>query len=297
MTMFADLKGKVALITGAGRKNGLGEAIALRLAAEGCRVVVTDIGAAKGVEMPANAVGAMSEMEMVAAEIAQKTSGMCVAKALDVMEESQVAAVMNAIETEFGGIDILVNNAGIGYLMKPIVDLTVAEFDAVLSVNLRGAFICTKYAAEHMAAAGKGVIINIISTAGHQGEPGNIAYSTCKAGLLNFTRSAAMEFAAAGIRVVSLTPTATDFHEMEERARRWGLDVAPPPGAHEIMDQFARYIPMQKLPKPSDYGAAAVFLASDAAAFITGTDLRVDAGAVGKYWAWDPRNQGGNGST
>jgi NAD(P)-dependent dehydrogenase (short-subunit alcohol dehydrogenase family) len=106
---------------------------------------------------------------------------------------------------------------------------------------------------------------------------------------LNFTRSAAMELVGHGIRVVSLTPTATDPAESFERAQRWGRTVRKPESLDRLMKPFRDGIPMKKLPLPSDYGRAAVFLASDDAAMITGTDLRVDAGAIARYWAWDPK--------
>ena len=133
----------------------------------------------------------------------------------------------------------------------------------------------------------KGSIINIISTAGHQGQPNNVAYSTSKMGLKNFTNSVAMELVRYGIRVNAISPTATDRTEADERAKRWGRDSGgmPPRSAG---DNFLRLIPMQRLPKSSDYGKAVVFLASDDAAMITGEDLRVDGGAISKYWAWDP---------
>ncbi len=135
----------------------------------------------------------------------------------------------------------------------------------------------------------KGNVINIISTAGHQGEPGNVAYSTAKSGLLNFTRSVAMELVAHGIRVNSLTPTATDPTESDERAARWGRNVQAASAARvAAFDMYRRRVPMQKLPRPSDYGRAAAFLASQDANMITGTDLRIDAGAVARYWAWEP---------
>jgi NAD(P)-dependent dehydrogenase (short-subunit alcohol dehydrogenase family) len=137
-----------------------------------------------------------------------------------------------------------------------------------------------------------GAILNIISTAGHQGEPGNIAYSTSKCGLLNFTRSAAMELAAHRIRVNSLTPTATDPSESFERAGRWGREAGSPARSMAVMETYRKGVPMQKLPKPSDYGRAAAFLVSDDAAMITGVDLRVDAGAVARYWAWTPGTSG-----
>jgi len=157
-------------------------------------------------------------------------------------------------------------------------------------VILDGSFLFTKYVAKAMVEREtKGVIINIISTAGHQGQPGNVAYSTSKMGMKNFTNSVAMELARYGIRVNALTPTATDPSEGRERAANWGREVPPQPAsAPAALNNFMRLVPMQRLPKPSDYGKAAAFLCSDDASMITGMDLRVDGGAVAKYWAWDP---------
>ena len=197
------------------------------------------------------------------------------------------AAVDAALEA-FGRIDILVNNAAF-FNKKGVIDMSLDEWTRQTGVILGGAFLFTKHVCKAMIerSAG-GSVINIVSTAGHQGEPGNIAYSTAKSGLLNFTRSAAMELVGHGIRVNSLTPTATDPAESFERAARWGRTVRKPEGLDRVMKPFRDGIPMKKLPVPSDYGSAAVFLASDDAAMITGTDLRVDAGAMARYWAWDP---------
>jgi len=137
----------------------------------------------------------------------------------------------------------------------------------------------------------RGSIINIISTAGHQGEPNNIAYCTGKAGLLNFTRSAAMELVSYGIRVNSLTPTATDPSQSLQRSARWGREARGGEQIKRAFEPFRTRVPMLKLPSPSDYGRAAVFLASEDASMITGIDLRVDAGAIAQYWAWDPSSQ------
>ena len=180
-----------------------------------------------------------------------------------------------------------------------IAEELAAEGAAIVAVDARVenardcaryvTFLFTKHAARAMIAGGNGgAVINIISTAGHQGEPGNIAYCTAKSGLLNFTRSAAMELVGHGIRVNSLTPTATDLSESVERAARWGRPVAVASPSHERMRPFQSRVPMQRLPRPSDYGRAAAFLASEAASMITGTDLRVDAGAIARYWAWEP---------
>jgi NAD(P)-dependent dehydrogenase (short-subunit alcohol dehydrogenase family) len=138
----------------------------------------------------------------------------------------------------------------------------------------------------------KGSIINVISTAGHQGEPWNVGYCTGKSGLLNFTRSVAMELAEYGIRVNSLTPTATDPAEGAARATQWGVPPLPRRADSARRRGFparpSKNVPLQVLPSPRHYARAAVFLASDDAEMITGFDLRVDAGAVARYWWWEP---------
>lgn len=268
------LQDRVAIVTGT--SPNIGGGIVEGLAAAGAAIVAVDATEANAVDC-ANAINA--------------AGGRAIGITCDVTDEAQVKAAVEKAMAEFGRIDILVNNAAI-FNKKGVIDMSWAEWQRQTSIILGGSFLFTKYASEKMRAAGKGVIINIISTAGHQGEAGNVAYSTSKGGMLNFTRSTAMELVKYGIRVVSLTPTATDPSEQYERARRWGRDVTQPEGQQEGFNRFAKRIPMQKLPKPSDYGLAAAFLASDDAAMVTGSDLRIDAGAVGKYWAWDPRDDG-----
>jgi NAD(P)-dependent dehydrogenase (short-subunit alcohol dehydrogenase family) len=189
---------------------------------------------------------------------------------------------------ELGPITLLVNNAAI-FLQKGVLDMAHAEWSRQLAVILDGAFLCTQAVARRMVERGiRGCIVNVISTAGHQGQPGNIGYCTAKAGLLNFTRSVAMELARHGIRVNSLTPTATDPSESFARAERGGRAARRSDRVVALFDAFRRAGPMQVLPAPSDYARAVVYLASDDARHVTGTDLRVDAGAVARYWAWDP---------
>jgi NAD(P)-dependent dehydrogenase (short-subunit alcohol dehydrogenase family) len=185
----------------------------------------------------------------------------------------------------YGGIDILVNNAGIlGGLS--VLEMPLERWNRQLAVNLTGTFLCTKHVGRLMVERGtRGSIIVIVSTAGHQGQPGNIGYCTSKSGLLNFTRAAAMDLARHGIRVNSLTPTATDVEEGHQRAEAWGR---PRPARSARMLDFARMIPTGALPSPRHYARAAVFLASDDAEMVTGMDLRVDAGAIAKYWPWVP---------
>ena len=264
------LEGKVAIVTGT--SPNIGGGIVEALAGAGAAIVAVDAREQNAQSCAAAIVAA---------------GGRAIGIACDVTDEDYVSAAVDQAIAAFGRIDILVNNAAI-FNQKNIATMPLAEWRLVNGVILDGTFLFTKYATAKMVPQGSGVVINIVSTAGHQGQPGNIAYTTAKAGILNFTRSAAMEYARHDIRVVSLTPTATGLDEMAERARRWNLDLGPMPDYTAITAQFARRIPMQKLPNPSDYGAAAVFLASDDAAMITGVDLRVDGGAVARYWAWEP---------
>jgi NAD(P)-dependent dehydrogenase (short-subunit alcohol dehydrogenase family) len=268
------LEGKIALVTGT--SINIGGGIAEGLAAEGSAIVCVD-------SREANAADC--------ARCIQGTGARAIAVTCDVTDEVQVDAAVNAACEVFGGIDILVNNAAI-FNKKGVLDMALEEWHRQITVILTGAFLFTKHVAKSMIERKRhGAIINIISTAGHQGEPGNIAYCTAKSGLLNFTRSAAIELVAHGIRVNSLTPTATDPSESHERAARWGRQVHNADDIKRAFEPFRRRVPMQRLPSPRDYGRAAVFLASDDSAMITGTDLRVDAGAIARYWAWEPPNE------
>jgi NAD(P)-dependent dehydrogenase (short-subunit alcohol dehydrogenase family) len=269
------LKGRVALVSGT--SPNIGGGIAEAFAAEGAALVCVD---------------ARAENASDCARYLTGTGARAIAVTCDVTVEREVAAAVAAAREAFGGIDIVVNNAAI-FNRKGVLDMPPDEWQRQIAVILTGAFLLTKHAAQLMIAERrKGCVINIISTAGHQGEPNNIAYCTAKSGLLNFTRSASMELVAHGIRVNSLTPTATDPSESFERAARWGRPVSNADQFRKVFERFRERVPMRKLPGPSDYGRAAVFLASDDAAMITGTDLRVDAGAIAKYWAWDPADAG-----
>jgi NAD(P)-dependent dehydrogenase (short-subunit alcohol dehydrogenase family) len=265
------LKDKVALVTGT--SPNIGGGIAEGLAEAGAAIVAVD---------------ARAENAADCARYINSAGGRAIAVTADVTDEAQVKAAVTAAGHAFGKVDILVNGAAI-FNKKGVIDMSFAEWQQQTGIILGGTFLFTKHVAAMMIARGAGgAIINIISTAGHQGEPDNIAYCTAKSGLLNFTRSAAMELVRHGIRVNSLTPTATDRSESFDRAERWGRAVTRPEDLPARMHPFRARVPMQKLPRPSDYGHAAVFLASEGAAMITGTDLRVDAGAIARYWAWDP---------
>ena len=268
------LEGKVALVTGTS-PNIMG-GIAEGLADEGADIICVDI----------NATYAERCSESVMDKGRRSIAITC-----DVTDEFQVAAAVDQAQEAFGGVDILVNGAT-QFNTKGILEMSVKEWRRQTDILLTGAFLFTKRIAEQMIEWDRrGNMINIISTAGHQGEPGNIGYGTAKGGLLNFTRAVAMDLAKHGIRVNSLTPTATDRGEALERAKRWGVDWPGPRLGSRLpgwpQDPGAG-LPLQKMPSPSHYGKAAAFLASDEAEMITGFDLRVDGGAIAKYWIWDP---------
>ncbi len=269
------LAGKVALITGT--SPNICGGIALGMAEAGARVVCVDV-------QPDNAQGCADDIK--------KRGGDAIGVVADVTDEAAVRAAVARAREAFGGVDVLVNGAVI-FNQKGVLDMPLDEWARQLAVILTGAFLATKHVAQAMIAEGRrGSIVNIISTAGHQGEPWNIGYCTGKSGLLNFTRSAAMELAEYGIRVNSLTPTATDSAEGMARAAEWGVPFRrpsnPSPRRRGFLGPGVPGVALGKLPGPADYARAAVFLASDDAAMITGADLRVDAGALARYWRWDP---------
>ncbi len=259
---------KIAIVTGT--SPNIGGGIAEGLAEEGATVVCVDVAADNAGQC---------------AEAIRRSGGQALGITCDVTDEGQVEAMVARVRQTYGGVDVLVNNAGIlGGL--GVLEMPVERWSRQIAVNLTGTFLCTKHVARLMVAQQRrGSIVVVVSTAGHQGQAGNIAYSTSKSGLLNFTRAAAMDLARHGIRVNSLTPTATDTEEAADRAVAWGR---PRPEPRPRGLDFAKMVPMGRLPSPRHYARAVAFLASDDAELITGTDLRVDAGAIAKYWPWIP---------
>ena len=262
------LAAKVAIVTGT--SPNIGGGIAQGLADEGAVVVCVDVVA--------------DNAQQCAGWIKQR-GGEALGITCDVTDEGQVEAMVARVRETYGGVDILVNNAGIlGGLS--VLEMPLDRWNRQLAANLTAAFLCTKHVGRLMVEGGRrGSIIVIASTAAHQGQPGNIGYCTSKSGLLNFTRAAAMDLVKHGIRVNSLTPTATDVAESDDRAVEWGR---PRPERRGRLLDFQKMVPKGELPSPRHYGRAAVFLASDDSEMITGFDLRVDAGAIAKYWPWIP---------
>ncbi len=244
------MKGRNAVITGGAR--GIGEAIAVILAKMGANIIVWDV-----LEDQAKATA-----EKIAGEYKVKATGI----AVDVTSEKSVDAAVDAVVKEFGGIDILVNNAGItrdGLLIR----MKEEDWDAVLTINLKGTWICTKAVGRAMLKARKGAIVNIASVVGVMGNAGQANYSASKAGVIGLTKTSAKEFAPRGVRVNAVAPgyirtAMTDKLNDEQRQKMQAL------------------IPLGELGTPADVADAVAFLASDAAKYITGQVLNVCGGMV-----------------
>ncbi len=244
------LDGKVVLVTGASR--GIGRAVALEMAKAGARVVV-------------NYAGNAAAAQEVVATIAE-LGGSAIAVQADVASGEAVENLVKQTMETFGRIDILVNNAGItrdGLLMR----MKEEDWDAVMDTNLKGIFHCTKAVSKIMMKQRIGRIINMTSVVGITGNAGQANYAAAKAGVIGFTKSMARELASRGITVNAIAPgyIATDMTAVL---------------SEQVRTEMAEKIPAGRLGMPQDIAAAAVFLASDAAGYITGQTLNVDGGMV-----------------
>ena len=242
-----ELKEKVALVTGAAQ--GIGRAIVLLLAQKGADIIVSDINLEKAEETT-------KEIEA----IGRRT----MAIRADVANTNDVERMVEAILERFGQIDILVNNAGIAK-DKLILRMTEEDWDAVLNVNLKGTFNCTKAVVRHMSKQRRGKIVNIASVVGQMGNVGQANYSASKAGVIGFTKTIAREFAQRGINVNAIAPGYIETPMTE----------ALPEKAKE---ELKRMIPMERLGRPEDVAKAVFFLVSDASNYITGQVLNVNGG-------------------
>jgi len=270
------LEGKVAIVTGAGRHKGLGEAIARRMAEDGAKIVISDIGEVRGKIAPEHGVGKVSEMEEVAAKMREDGAEVAT-KTCDVLQEADVEDLVNFTNDTFGSVDILVNNAGIGYLFGPLLETTQEEWDAVLGVNLRGVFFGIKHAARKMIDQGRGGrIINIGSQASKSAFKFTSAYTSSKHGLLGLTRNAALELAEHGITVNLVCPnhvtTGLGSWQNSFLAESRGLSV------EDYLEQLKERIPMGRVGLPEDTANACAFLAQDESVYITGDSINVSGG-------------------
>jgi len=269
------LQGKVALVTGAGRSGGLGEAIAQRLAAEGAAAVVTDLAAADA-HLPADRIGSTQGIDEVVAAI-RAAGGQAAGCTLDVRDATQAAGAVAFAVREFGALDILVNNAGVGYLMQPLIDMPRDRWETVLGVNLTGAFLCSQAAARQMILQGRGGrIINIASVAAKSGSLHLAAYAASKHGLIGLTRSAALELGPHGITVNAVCPNhvTTQLGAVQNayRAAQRGQSV------DDYLAEMRGRIPLGRVGLAVDTAKACAFLCSAEANYITGESMNVSGG-------------------
>ncbi|TAF28352.1 MAG: SDR family oxidoreductase [Runella slithyformis] len=267
---------KTVIITGSGRKKGIGEALALRFASEGYNVVVSDIGTAKGREFAAEHIGNTTEMDEIVAAC-QVAGGQAIAVPCDVRSAADCANLVQKAVEAFGQIDVLINNAGVGYLMEPFVDFKEESWDAVLNVNLKGAFLCSQAAARQLIAQNTGgCIINIASQAAKSGFPFAAAYTASKHGLVGLTRSNAVELGKFGIRVNAVCPNhiTTGLGDWQNKffAEKLGLDY------NTYLQGIKDRNPLGRTGVVEDIAKACVFLASDQASYITGEAMNVSGG-------------------
>ncbi len=244
------LKGKVAIVTGGGR--GLGKAFCLRMAEERAKVVVADI--------------LDKEAQQTTEEIRTK-GGSAIALTVNVTSVEDTLRMADETVKQFGRIDILVNNAAMvyGVTRKPFTEIPVAEWDRLMTVNLKGAFLCCRAVFPQMKEQGKGKIINISSEAAFTGSKNLIHYVTSKGGIISLTRALAAEVGQYGICVNSIAPGFTDTESsrtITEDITKYDLNLTP----------------LRRLEQPSDLVGAIIFLSSDESNFITGQTLVVDGG-------------------
>jgi NAD(P)-dependent dehydrogenase (short-subunit alcohol dehydrogenase family) len=244
-----ELAGRVAVITGASR--GLGKAMALALAPAGVKLalVARDVERLTAVAEEARKLGAEAEVFQA-----------------DIANETQVIQLEQQVSRVFGSVNILINNAGIN-IRKLCVDYTLEEWNSVLTTNLTSVFLMCRAFVPHMKGRGYGRVINITSIMAHISLPQRTVYCASKAGLLGFTRALALELARDNITVVAISPGpfATEMTEA----------IINDP---EKSAQFISHTPMRRWGDPKDVGKMALFLCSEDASFITGTDMVIDGG-------------------
>ena len=251
-------KGKVCIVTGAGR--GIGREIARKMAMEGAAVAVDDIDKER-----ANGV---------AQEISDE-GGVAFGIQADVSSESDVARLVEETVFRLGRLDILVNNAGVDLVAAP-QDTGLDEWNRMLAVDLSGAFLCAKHSTDHLASSRAGVIINISSIHASATLPGRVAYASAKSGLMGLTRALALDLGPMGIRVNAILPGYI-------RTEIWNSWLNSAPDREGFIKRIANQHPLRRIGTPGDIAAAVAFLASEDASFISGSMLVVDGGFTAMF--------------
>jgi 3-oxoacyl-[acyl-carrier protein] reductase len=250
--MDLGLKGKVALVTGAGSQTGQGKAIALTLAREGCEIIAVDIDI-EGVEETAVEVRALERK--------------AIALKADIADGAAVKEIVKRALKEFGKIDILVNNAGGQVGGGPVAEMDEARWDKTLNINLKGAMLCSRAVLPGMLSRKYGKIVNMSSHPGLLGAPNGSPYAAATAGILGFTKSLATEVGPSGINVNVIVPgmVPTNFFK----------DLTP-----ERIKAFAERLPMRRVGTVQDIANLVAFLVSDVSSYITGQTIIADGGSL-----------------
>lgn len=263
-----DLSGKVALVTGAGRKKGIGRSIALRLAQEGADVAVNDILKTPDDLDPWDKEAGWRGLDSLVAEI-RSLGRRSLAITADITRSQEASNMVGKVVEEFGKIDILVNNAGICEF-KPFLEITEEDWNKTIDINLKGYFLCGQAAAKEMAKQNSGVIVNIASIAMGQvgvGFPAISHYCASKGGIVAMTEAMALELASYNIRVNAIAPGAIDTP--------MAASVKDDP---KILEATLTRVPLKRMGKPEEISNAVLFLASDASSYMTGSVMVVDGG-------------------
>jgi NAD(P)-dependent dehydrogenase (short-subunit alcohol dehydrogenase family) len=250
---MAKLEGRVALVTGGG--SGIGRATALAFAREGAKVAIADV----------NVAGSEETVHLI-----RERGGEALFVRTDVTEAVEVEALINDVGKTYGRLDCAFNNAGTVGKPSSTAQCTEEDWDWVISVNLKGVFLCLKYEIAYMLQQGHGAIVNAASVAGLVGVKNNVAYVASKHGVVGLTKASALECAQAGIRVNAVCPGFI-------RTPILNLDGAP-----EGESRYVSIEPMGRLGRPEEVAEAVVWLCSDAASFVTGHTMSVDGGMAAR---------------
>ena len=275
--MYPDLKGKTALVTGAGKRTGIGFAIVDKLAACGANVVIADLGG-RPQQDTGVPVGGRQEMDALAAEIAEKYGVKAVAVDLDVCDPSSIAAMVETVKASFERVDILCNNAGASFgVPNMVATYDEAAWMKTLDVNLHGVFRVSRALLPLMFGQ-PAVIVNTASRAGKVPPVFNGAYAVAKAGVIMLTKVMAKELAGMGIRVNAICPgqIMTDLETW-----RFGLEADALGGTvADRKAEMCKTIPLGRIGEPAEAGNLVAFLASDASSYLTGQAINLTGGQL-----------------